>query len=294
MKTIKHYFWPLFCCWFVFVPLIAIMVYPSYYGAFCNLIIGMATFFVFSLWFQKRSINRRDRIIHHLILFSPMAAFTLFYLWMGPDSYGSSLNMVFAPVLGSLSGMLFIWFKELKLRIIVSIVTLAVTLWICLDGLEKWFYYWNVLHNYHVTNIETGNVFEDTPLFSFTNDSVMLNNSKLLGKTVVVDFWGQTCGPCFIAIPKFLELKQKYSSNKNIVFLLVNIPYKRETLNQADSTLKNHGFNIQTYIGPKSTEAFENLKIASYPVTWIINKEGKLIYRGTINNVERILRKEVF
>ena len=290
MKTIKRYLWPLFCCWFVFVPLVAILIYPWYYGVFCNLVLGTATFFAFTLWFYKRSANRRDRIIHYLILFSPMLAFTLFYLWRGPDSYRSSIHCVLAPVFGSLSGIIFIWSKSFKIRVIVVTVALLTTVWACMVIIEKWYNYWNVLYYHQKYNIETGNVYEDAPSFSFAKDSLTLDNEKLRGKTVIIDFWGRSCGPCFKALPKYIELKSKYNSNKNIVFVLVNLPYKMETLHQADSTLKSHGFNIHTFLGPNSTEAFEKLKIASMPITWVINKEGKLIYRGDIEEVEEIIK----
>jgi thiol-disulfide isomerase/thioredoxin len=292
MKTIKRFFLPLFISWSVFVPILAIMIlFNSFIGIFCSITLGIVLFFTFSVWFKKRSVTQRELIIHYIILFSPIIAFSIFYLWKGPLTYYTSLNFVLAPVFGSIAGILFAYLNSLKRRIAVVGVTIIIISWIYLSGLNQWADYWNVTYYYHKYSIQTGEISEPAPAFSFTSDSIALNNTNLLGKTVIVDFWGRSCAPCLSTLPRFIELKKKYLQHKDIVFILVNISYKTETLEQAKATLKNAGFNIETYLGPEAKDAFEKLNIASYPFTWIINKEGKLIYRGKIDGVEKIIMR---
>lgn len=66
------------------------------------------------------------------------------------------------------------------------------------------------------------------PDYSFTDMSGERVDSKdLLGKTVLLDFWGTWCGPCVVATPTLVNLNRKFSKPKSTdapaAFLMLGI-----------------------------------------------------------------------
>jgi len=61
-------------------------------------------------------------------------------------------------------------------------------------------------------------------MIEITND----NMDILSGKTVIVDFWAEWCGPCKAMAPIFHRVAEKNSDREDVVFAKCNIDTNRE------------------------------------------------------------------
>jgi thiol-disulfide isomerase/thioredoxin len=106
---------------------------------------------------------------------------------------------------------------------------------------------------------------------------------KNKGSFILVDFWGSWCVPCIENIPKLVAAKNKLK-NKNIQF--VSIAY--DDLNDTTILKKLISENEMDWthlLIPKNAKSeatiLKNYQIQVYPTILIIDKQGKVIYRGT-------------
>ena len=49
-----------------------------------------------------------------------------------------------------------------------------------------------------------------------------LDMAKLKGKTLVIDFWATWCGPCIAQHPMIEEVRQKYATSPDVIFLSID------------------------------------------------------------------------
>lgn len=75
----------------------------------------------------------------------------------------------------------------------------------------------NYKNNY--SYLRAGCVAPDFKLKDFNGTEVTL--SQFVGKVVVIDVWGTWCGSCKKAMPDFVAVKNKYASNKEVVFITI-------------------------------------------------------------------------
>ncbi len=91
------------------------------------------------------------------------------------------------------------------------------------------------------------------------------------GKVLIIDFWSVYCIPCINAFPSFNALLKKYPGKLNV--LGVTLDQKQTVLD----FLKKHEFNSEIIADAKSF--FENYSLGSgYPLTMLIDKNGRIIY----------------
>ncbi|WP_207420642.1 TlpA family protein disulfide reductase [Desertivirga brevis] len=110
---------------------------------------------------------------------------------------------------------------------------------------------------------------------SFRNgDNQVVKLTDLKGKVVVINFWATWCPPCIAEMPSFNRLSSTLKSNKNIVFLMVDVDgnYKK-----AKKFMERKRFNLPVYTADSSIP--ESLLDGSIPTTVIFDKFGNLVFR---------------
>lgn len=117
-----------------------------------------------------------------------------------------------------------------------------------------------------------------TSILDFTlsgSNQEKLPLSSLKGKTVVLDFWATWCGPCRLQHPLYEEVKRRFASNPQVVFVSVNTDEDRELVKPflAEQQWHNKVF-------------FEDglsrfLQISSIPTTIVVDGHGQVA--GRIN-----------
>lgn len=120
--------------------------------------------------------------------------------------------------------------------------------------------------------------------YAYNIDSKDINEEQvelkyLMGKFVILDFWGTWCMPCKEITPKLKELYSKYHTQG---LEIISIAYE----NGVDTAVKNYIVNndikwINLYENQKNKEnsIIERYRINSFPTLILINPEGKIILR---------------
>jgi peroxiredoxin len=94
----------------------------------------------------------------------------------------------------------------------------------------------------------------------------------LKGKTVICNFWFVACRPCVAEIPALNKLAAKYQSD-SIIFLAIT--FDKEEIVRAFLQKKEFAFQIASL---PQMEIDKIKKIAFYPFTAIVTKNGKLSF----------------
>lgn len=107
-------------------------------------------------------------------------------------------------------------------------------------------------------------------------------------KILILDFWHTRCGVCFRKFPIVQELYTKYKSDTSILILTINKPIEDDSTGQAFNVIKQNGYTFPVLL-PKNKSLPEIFEVTSYPTTFVIDKNGKIIFKGDIELVEPIL-----
>lgn len=123
----------------------------------------------------------------------------------------------------------------------------------------------------------------------FEGDSVSL--SALDGKFVVLDFWGTWCGPCVAVIPELKELVRKYKQqNVELISIACEIGKdKEDMLRKAKRFTHQKEMNWTHILENKENSSMDfslisKYSIDSYPSIFLIDPEGKILFRGEGND----------
>lgn len=105
-----------------------------------------------------------------------------------------------------------------------------------------------------------------------TDDSFASEVEQHQGLTVV-DFWATWCGPCRVQYPLYEEVRKKFESRPEVVFLAINTDQDRSVIKPF---LDQNKWNKNVYFEDGLSAA---LKIASIPTTIIVNRKGEIVNR---------------
>ncbi|MBI2340490.1 MAG: TlpA family protein disulfide reductase [Deltaproteobacteria bacterium] len=95
-------------------------------------------------------------------------------------------------------------------------------------------------------------------------------------KTVVINFWAGWCDACTEEIPLLLNLKNRYASQKNVVFLGINAG---ESERMARKFVEKTGYSYDILLDTDKSVA-RKFRLLGIPQTLVISREGKIVYRG--------------
>jgi cytochrome oxidase Cu insertion factor (SCO1/SenC/PrrC family) len=132
----------------------------------------------------------------------------------------------------------------------------------------------------------------DAPDFIVENqrgEKVTLSSFK--GKVIYLDFWYAACGPCHALFETLEPLKKDYSKGKDVVFLTVSID-RREVWEKALKKYSIDGYHVFTENREGSHPIIKAYKVAGYPSTYLIDRNGKIFLANPSKNPEQ-LNKEI-
>ncbi|MBI4412609.1 MAG: TlpA family protein disulfide reductase [Deltaproteobacteria bacterium] len=114
----------------------------------------------------------------------------------------------------------------------------------------------------------------DFTLASLDGKTVSLHD-YLHQKIIVINFWAAWCDACEEEMPLLLNLKNKYASRKNVVFLGINAG---DSERSAQKFVEKTGYSYEILLDHNKSVA-RKFRVLGIPQTLVISREGKIVYR---------------
>jgi thiol-disulfide isomerase/thioredoxin len=124
--------------------------------------------------------------------------------------------------------------------------------------------------------IKPPNVNTISPDFSISDiNGKRISSESLKGKYILYDFWASWCPPCLASIPFLKELKSKYSSKQ---FMIIGINTDAQ-IQEMRKTIINKNINWNQ-IFDSNHDIFNKFAIGPIPTFILVDREGKIVFRG--------------
>jgi thiol-disulfide isomerase/thioredoxin len=104
--------------------------------------------------------------------------------------------------------------------------------------------------------------------------------SQLKGKVVLLEFWTKNCGHCILAVPKLNALADRFK-RKDFAVLGVNL---YDSQQDVESFYQKNRPNYKTVL--EGGKVAEEYGIGSYPMVVLLDKQGKVLYTGGLDEQE--------
>ena len=114
-----------------------------------------------------------------------------------------------------------------------------------------------------------------TTNYNFTLESNQGNKitlSDLRGKVVILDFWATWCPPCKAAIPKLIELYNKYQ-NQGVIVIGIALDDRDKVL----KLVQEMSINYPVLFDDKETS--KNYEIQSIPTLFVVDQKVKQVHK---------------
>lgn len=93
------------------------------------------------------------------------------------------------------------------------------------------------------------------------------------GKTIYLDFWFASCGPCHLLFKSIHPVKEKYQSDDRVVFLTISVD-NQDVWKKAITKFGVDGYHVFTEDKLREHPIIKHYNITAYPTTFIIRPDG--------------------
>ena len=113
--------------------------------------------------------------------------------------------------------------------------------------------------------------------------------------TYVVDLWNSSCKVCIQKFPQFEDLAQDYKHKKDLVFMSLNMPLRRDKQFNVKSLVKEYQFQS---VFSTNYNLGKLLNIRSLPKLMIVKNKDSIVFKGSqfnanyifVNNISTYLK----
>lgn len=199
------------------------------------------------------------------------------------ESTLSSLPDVLIQTLGIVCGY---FYRRLRnpSNILVALLGGLVTVFMFFQGYNLWFHKLNF--GTFTGQVAASNL--PARFEVFDEQKNLLTNDNFQNKIVLLDFWTTTCGICFKKFPQVQTVYDKYKDDSSVIILAVNAPIEEDKPNQAFNDIREEGHNFPVVV-TKDEDLAEKFGVNVYPTTFVINKNGQIVYKGDIEGAIKMV-----
>ena len=122
----------------------------------------------------------------------------------------------------------------------------------------------------------------DFELPDMTGTPVKLSSFR--GKTVFLNFWTKTCGPCLEEMPALAELAKVARSEENMVVVTVSTDEGPDDVRDLLKVVLNSDIPFPVLFDPESKIVLDRYGTRLFPETWIIDPEGVIRF-ASVNDL---------
>lgn len=127
--------------------------------------------------------------------------------------------------------------------------------------------------------LKINDVAPDFKLKNLSGETVKLSDYR--GKKILLNFWASWCPPCIQEMPYMQEYYERYGGKSDMEFLAVNMTRKEVGgIGNIEKFIEEYELTFPIVLDDKG-KVMDLYKIRSFPTTYIINKEGKIIDKTT-------------
>lgn len=160
---------------------------------------------------------------------------------------------------------------------------MRVSILVIFVGLVGYMLYTNVINN-DKGKISTGDIAPDFQLKTLDGKTIKLSDYK--GQGVFLNFWATYCPPCKKEMPYIENQYQKFK-NKGVTVLAVDVGEPKLTV---DKFVQRYDLSFPILLDSRE-EVLDPYGIGPIPVTFLIDKNGKVVDRITAGLSEETIKQ---
>ncbi len=127
---------------------------------------------------------------------------------------------------------------------------------------------------------------KDFTLPDINGDMIALSDYE--GENIYLNFWASWCEPCNEEMPNIEKIFKEYN-NKGLIILTINTGEDKATV---EEYMKANGYTFPVLLDLEMSVA-RQYKTSSIPVSFFINKEGKIVTEKEGLMTEEEMRKAI-
>lgn len=126
--------------------------------------------------------------------------------------------------------------------------------------------------------IKEVNLFETVSMVDEKETSFDIKRHK--GKVLVFNLWSTSCGVCIKKFPDYDKEYAKYKDDSDVELYTLHLPLKGDKLDYVKKITEKFSF---TKLYAQKLKSWKTLDVKDVPLTIIVDKNGKIMYRGRMN-----------
>ncbi len=184
--------------------------------------------------------------------------------------------------IGIICGFLYCQLKK-PFSILTVVLGFSITVFMFFEGYSLW------IHKLNFGTF-TGKISSALPakFEAFDEQKKLITATDFENKIVLLDFWYSGCGVCFDKFPQLQTVYEKYQNDPDVMILAVNKPIDEDKPNQAFEMIREEGYSFPVVI-TKDADLAEKFGVKGYPTTFVINRNGQIVYKGDIEGAVKIV-----
>ena len=127
-------------------------------------------------------------------------------------------------------------------------------------------------------NVLAARIEEPEPIKPFrlvALDGRVYSNEILEGKSVAINVWSTTCGPCLMEMPEIQKLHEQYMDDPDVLVLTITKDYNP---GDAKRWIEDKGYTFPVLV---DNGYLNEMNVRAYPFTWFLDSEQRINYTKT-------------